>query len=107
LMIYDWWLMIWLNAAGRDFLLRLAVSDLGLSASVFRPRLAPGWAGPAKKIPGGMLICMKHTGLAVRLYTTEAWRLAAVAAIGITTAAACCLAGKRRSSLFFLCLLSQ
>ncbi len=32
---------------------------------------------------------------------------ATVAAIGITTAAACCLAGKRHGPLFFLCSLSQ
>ena len=42
-----------------------------------------------------MLIFMKHTGFKARLYMTEARPPAAVAAIGITTAAACGLAGKR------------
>jgi hypothetical protein len=32
---------------------------------------------------------------------------AVVTAIGITTVAACCLAGKRHGPLFFLCFFSQ
>jgi hypothetical protein len=63
-------------------------------------------AGPVRlgRMPALMLIFMKHTGIWMRLYTTEAWPPVAVA-IGITTAAACRRAGKRHGPLFVFVLL--
>jgi hypothetical protein len=50
---------------------------------------------------------MKHTIVRERLYTIKVRPPAAVAAMGIITATACGLAGKRHGPLFFLCFLSQ
>jgi hypothetical protein len=68
------------------------------------PRLIRSGAGSAMEISVGVLVSAQHTGFEDRLYRIEARPPAAVAAIGITIAAACWPAAKRRGPLFLFVL---
>jgi len=57
------------SARGQDFAVhKVSMGEWLFAPTVLRPRLLPGWAGPTREICAGMLILMKHTGVAKRLY---------------------------------------